>query len=180
MESSAYSERSGVDAPAPSLLVPSWPDEVSIGNVAEPAWQFAYRMHEGQVDKGGRPYFDHLRRVAHRCSHDPVTQMVAWLHDVVEDTPVTFGELRELGYRRDVLYPLSLLTHDIGGRYDVYIESVSLDPTATEVKIADLLDNLDPRRTVNDDPEGVKRRHRKHWRALNRLITGRWEEPIDG
>ena len=47
------------------------------------AW--AERLHQGQVDKSGKPYIGHPARVAGRLD-SPETQVVGWLHDTVEDT----------------------------------------------------------------------------------------------
>lgn len=41
--------------------------------------------HAGQLDKAGQPYLGHVSRVAARVSSDPNAEVVAWLHDVVED-----------------------------------------------------------------------------------------------
>ena len=44
--------------------------------------------HRGQVDKAGKPYIDHPRRVAGRLAGGPrYTLAAAWLHDVLEDVP---------------------------------------------------------------------------------------------
>ncbi len=54
------------------------------------AEQVAATTHAGQTDKAGHPYLDHPRRVATRVAtitNDPDAVAVAWLHDVVEDTP---------------------------------------------------------------------------------------------
>src|SRR3954449_3148842 len=77
---------------------------------------FARIQHAGQVDKVGAPYVEHLERVAFAAEHraqqardlslavdpDAVVQ-AAWLHDVIEDTPVTADELRGAGYAAAVV-----------------------------------------------------------------------------
>ena len=59
----------------------------------------AFVAHRGKHDRSGAPYIDHPGRIAERF--DPVTEHVeaaaAWLHDVLEDTPVTAQELFEAG-----------------------------------------------------------------------------------
>lgn len=65
------------------------------------AEQVASGAHAGQTDKAGRPYLDHPRRVAARVqttTGDPDAVAAGWLHDVVEDTAITLGQLRELGF----------------------------------------------------------------------------------
>ena len=54
----------------------------------EAAKALATRAHEGQTDKAGLPYITHPERVASRLQ-SPEEQVVAWLHDTVEDTAIT-------------------------------------------------------------------------------------------
>jgi (p)ppGpp synthase/HD superfamily hydrolase len=55
------------------------------------AERFATRWHAGQTDKLGAPYISHPRRVAARLTV-PEQQVVAWLHDVLEDTGATLHD----------------------------------------------------------------------------------------
>lgn len=63
------------------------------------AREFALERHADQ-QYAGRPYAYHLERVAQvltRFGYEgPAYQMAAWLHDVVEDTPTTIDEVRDL------------------------------------------------------------------------------------
>ena len=47
----------------------------------------ATEAHAGQIDKAGQPYIGHVGRVAARVRGDADAEVVAWLHDVVEDCP---------------------------------------------------------------------------------------------
>lgn len=52
----------------------------------------ARRVHEGQTDKAGRPYAEHLAAVAEgvRARGGSAEQIAAaWLHDAVEDDALT-------------------------------------------------------------------------------------------
>jgi (p)ppGpp synthase/HD superfamily hydrolase len=62
---------------------------------------FAERAH-GAIDHrrkySGRPYTEHLERVAARVAEatsDPTAVAAAWLHDVVEDTPATQADVEQ-------------------------------------------------------------------------------------
>src|SRR5208337_5544088 len=56
---------------------------------------FAARAHAGQLDKCGVPYILHPLAVMDAVkNHGRLTQIIAVLHDVVEDTPVTLDEIR--------------------------------------------------------------------------------------
>ena len=58
---------------------------------SELAQSIAVAAHKGQVDKAGMPYIEHPAHVASGVQGD-AAKAVAWLHDVVEDTPLTFAE----------------------------------------------------------------------------------------
>ena len=93
--------------------------------------------HQGQK-YGAEPYINHVTRVAERLNTDSDV-CLALLHDVVEDTIVTFKDLEEIGYDTT---NLRLLTRRPDQQYTKYIERVATSSTATRVKLADLLENL--------------------------------------
>ena len=99
--------------------------------------------HEGQMDKCGRPYYLHPLRVAMRLANcTPEERQAALLHDVVEDTPVTLDQLREMGYSDELLGLVDLLTRrkPEGETHNQYIERLvaSRNAKALRVKLADL------------------------------------------
>ena len=54
------------------------------------ARQLATEYHQGQVDKSGRDYRIHLERVSQCCrGYSETAQVVALLHDIIEDTSCT-------------------------------------------------------------------------------------------
>lgn len=120
--------------------------------------------HGGQVDKAGEPYILHPLRVMLQFKH-PTLRMIAVLHDLVEDTPVTIEELRREGYPESVLAALDAITRRRGDTYDQYITRVRANQLATQVKLADLQDNLSPDRCHVLDAQ-----HRdRYLRAFGRL-----------
>lgn len=135
----------------------------------ERALQIAVQAHAGQKDKSGEAYIFHPIRVMSRCT-SPEAKIVGLLHDVVEDTPVTFEELAAEGFSVEVLAALRLLTHDDAVPYADYIEQVKTNPTATEAKLADLEDNMDIRRLQEVDEKATKRL-KKYLAAYRRLSS---------
>jgi (p)ppGpp synthase/HD superfamily hydrolase len=122
----------------------------------ERALQIAVQAHAGQKDRNGEPYIFHPIRVMTRCT-SPDARIVALLHDVVEDTPMTFEQISAAGFSPRILSVLRLVTHAPEVSYEDYIATIATDPTATEVKIADLEDNSDIRRLQQADDKTMAR-----------------------
>lgn len=119
----------------------------------EDAIVLAATHHKGQFDKAGQPYILHpLRVMANLGREANETQRIsAVLHDIVEDTEVTFQDLRDQGFGEEVVQAVDALTkrpHEKDD-YMVAIQRVSQNETARRVKIADLTDNLDLSRITN-------------------------------
>ena len=95
-------------------------------------------------------------------------QMAAVLHDVIEDTEVGPGRLREADLPEDVVAAVVALTHRPDESYEQYIEKVACDDLAREVKLADLADNLANNRRLASTPDVVARIDR-YEHAVRRL-----------
>jgi (p)ppGpp synthase/HD superfamily hydrolase len=117
------------------------------------AERLARHAHGGQVDKVGEHYVDgHLTRVAGLVAGDGAdAQAVGWLHDVLEDTPLTVADLRDAGVPARVIEAVALLTRPPKGApdrgsYADYIGALLAadNPLALAVKLADLRDHLNP------------------------------------
>ena len=108
------------------------------------AREFAAKNHKGQVDKAGKPYIEHLARVAASVAKfGYVTEAVAWLHDVVEDTDVTVRDIRR-EFGDSIGDAVAILTRPDKMFYREYIEAITHygNSHAITVKKADLMDNL--------------------------------------
>lgn len=72
--------------------------------VLQKAYVFAARAHKGQVRRSGEPYLSHPLEVTSLLADmrlDKTTLVAALLHDALEDTDVTAGEIRE-NFGKDV------------------------------------------------------------------------------
>ncbi len=112
----------------------------------EDAIALARTAHAGQFDKAGADYISHPLRVMEAVDGDDA-KMVAVLHDVIEDTPVTVEKLREAGYPDHVIEAIEGVTkrpEEEGGdeAYQRFIERAAQNPLSRQVKIADLRDNM--------------------------------------
>ena len=110
------------------------------------AIEIAVQAHAGQVDKSGRPYICHPMAVM-RYMEGETAQICGVLHDVVEDNKSwTLDDLAAEGFAPEIIETLSYLTKGENENYWDYLDWVLGNDTACRVKLADLEDNLDPRR----------------------------------
>jgi (p)ppGpp synthase/HD superfamily hydrolase len=135
------------------------------------AMRLAYEAHLGQVDKTKVPYIFHPIHLAEQME-DEVTCTVALLHDVVEDTAVTFADL-EKEFPAEVIEALRLLTHEAGVDYFDYVRKIKTNPIAKSVKLADLTHNSDESRNVEKliPAEKVQHFREKYAKAKEILLT---------
>lgn len=105
----------------------------------------AKRAHLGQTRRDGEPYFNHCERVASyviECSGSTHQIEAAYLHDTLEDTPVTAHDLVSFGIDQRVIGIVEALTHRPDEEYEDYIKRVFCHEPAILVKLADLQDNV--------------------------------------
>lgn len=142
------------------------------------AREFSEEHHYGQTDKVGKPYIEHPVRVAQSITHLPMNSkpmkelavVVAYLHDIVEDTFITLDVIEE-NFGIDVAYAVDCITHRENEPNVDYIERVMLSEVARVVKIADIMDNLTPTRFEGLDEATKTRLWGKYSRALFTLMN---------
>lgn len=118
---------------------------------------FAADKHKEQTRKDGTPYIYHPLKVAELikdAGHDIKCQIVAVLHDVLEDTDASEEDI--LLYGKDVLEAVKLLTRLPGTAEDAYVNAILQNPMATAVKNADKLHNIKDAGTTADIHWGKK------------------------
>jgi len=117
------------------------------GTMLSAAIRIATNAHDGQYDRGGMPYILHPLKVMHYTkSSDEEIQTIAVLHDVVEDSDVTWFDLVDACMTTRVIEAVRALTKIPGQSYDEYREAVFSNRDAMIVKLADLRHNTDIRR----------------------------------
>ncbi|MGW7099041.1 HD domain-containing protein [Streptomyces sp. NPDC054838] len=116
----------------------------------------ARAAHEGQTDKAGRPYAEHLAAVAEGVrlrGGTPEQQAAAWLHDAIEDHALTPAWLESAALPAGVKSMVIALTKIPGEPVEEYTARIRATPGALLVKEADLAHNADPARlAVLDGP----------------------------
>ena len=117
----------------------------------------ADKAHEGQTDRNGWPYISHPRRVAlgvRKIASELAisleelkaeAQIVALLHDTVEDTGVSLAFLAR-HFSARIVDAIEALTRRPGESRESYLSRVRVNDLARLVKLADIADNTDPQR----------------------------------
>ena len=131
------------------------------------AINIAYNAHMGQIDKFGIPYIFHPMHLAEQMDSEEEC-IVAILHDVVEDTEITFDQLEE-DFSETVIEALKLLTHDKSVPYNDYIKNLKNNHIAKKVKLADLKHNSDTSRLEHITQKDIIRL-KKYKNALKILL----------
>ena len=127
--------------------------------------------HKNQIDKAGIDYFaGHIQAVVNGVTTNK-EKIVAYLHDTVEDTPLTIERIKEL-FGEKIGEAVFAITKSKDGSlsYDDYIERVKANPLARAVKISDLKHNMDLSRLekVGITEKDIKRA-KKYQKALKKL-----------
>ena len=97
----------------------------------------ATKAHEGKTDKAGLPYITHPERVVSRMEN-PEAQVIGWLHDTVEDTPITLRDI-EATFGPETAAAVDAISRRDGEPWSDYLERVAANPMARQVKISDLM-----------------------------------------
>ena len=136
-------------------------------NLTKQALKLCFEAHKEQVDKSGIPYVFHPFHLAEQMT-DEATTVVALLHDVVEDTELTFEDLEKQGFGEEIISALKLLTHNDDTPYMDYVAKIKTDKIATTVKLADLKHNSDLSRLDVVDEKALNRKE-KYEKAMKFL-----------
>ncbi|MFA5661857.1 MAG: HD domain-containing protein [Bacteroidales bacterium] len=125
------------------------------------AYEYAYQAHSKQTRKTGEPYILHPIAVARIVNEEiglgtnPI--IASLLHDVVEDTPHTVEEVREL-FGEDIAFLVEGLTKEKKEQYELSMQvdnirkmlmTIQYDIRALLIKLADRLHNM---RTLAEMP----------------------------
>lgn len=141
---------------------------------------FAEYHHGGQMRRGNsEPYFNHVKRVAEsvaKMGGSVEAIAAAYLHDVVEDTNVSFDELRGAGFPLRTVDLVWLLTkRKPEETYESYIHRLlnNGDREALLIKLADLNDNsnIDYRYLWNGWQDAQRRYTEAKIKIVDKLIN---------
>ncbi len=131
-------------------------DEEEVKTLLWDAYDFGVTHHEGQKRKSGEPYFNHCVEVAKSLADwkmDHITVIGGLLHDAVEDTRVSLGDVREK-FGEDITNLVDGVTKLGGikftsreekqaGNFMKMLLSVAKDLRVIIIKFADRLHNME-------------------------------------
>ena len=133
------------------------------------AINIAISAHGKQKDRNGQPYIGHCFRVMN-AGQTLEEKIVGVLHDVLEDTELTTGDLLMEGFSEEVVNAVHALTKLYNESYHHYLKRVKRYNVAIRVKLNDLTDNMDLRRLETLEEEDIFRM-RKYLNAYNKLTN---------
>lgn len=144
-------------------------------DVVSRAIAFAEFAHDGQQDKAGQEYIQHPMRVAAVTAKkydNSFLTAIAYLHDVVEDGNITVSDLSAF-FPKVIWSTVDVLTRRKSEDRGEYIKSIGENLLATQVKLADLEDNMDLSRLsfVSEKDDRRQMRYIDEYRYL----TARYE-----
>lgn len=135
------------------------------------AYDFGNQMHEGQTRHSGEPYFTHPVAVAAILTEqrlDDATIVTALLHDTIEDTKASYGQVSELfgeevamlvdGVTKLTNLQLSSRETKQAENFRKLFMAMSKDLRVILVKLADRLHNMRTIKAMRPDKQVVKAR----------------------
>ena len=102
------------------------------------AYKLSEKAHAGQFRRDGRPYVIHLLRTHRYLSYitnDEDLLCASLIHDLIEDTPYTYDDVKDLFGERVANLVLEV-TKNSNGKYSIETKEGLL------LKLADTIDNL--------------------------------------
>ena len=143
-------------------------------NLIYKSLEIVNKVFSEKCDKGGFPYVIHLLKVYSGVS-DYNEKICALLHDIIEDTDVTYDDLRKVGFNNDIISVLEILTKLKGEDYRKYIDRIinSENVHAMHIKMADLRHNMDSGRIKNpnaNDYERITKRYEPAYERINNKL----------
>lgn len=125
-------------------------------DLVQRAMQLASFAHRHQK-YGERPYVTHLADVVARVktiTQDPEIIAAAWLHDIIEDTQTTYGDIeRQFGTNvAKMVWAVTGVGQDRAAKMANAIEKIAQTPGSELVKSADRLSNA----TASKDEKKMK------------------------
>lgn len=86
--------------------------------------KIAEKAHAGQIDKAGCKYINHPIHVADSVNTED-DKIVAYLHNVVEDTSMTIEDLANEGFSKTIILAIDTIAKKKNESYEEYVKKNS-------------------------------------------------------
>lgn len=140
------------------------------------AIELAAVSHSGQTDLNGKPYILHplavMQMVKDRGGSEE-QQIVAIMHDLIEDTEVTMKQLVEMKFSHKIVNAIVALSRKNDEEYERYVDRVKKNKIARYVKMCDLEHNTMLSRMLSISGSNLTRyvKYLRAWLYLNDRIS---------
>lgn len=124
------------------IMIPVKEEDLATTGKLKDAIALAQLYHKDQK-YADEPYINHLLRVCKNVNDfekNETFQIVAILHDIIEDTACTAEEVECL-FGAGIASAVKHMSHQKGENYFSYLDNVLRNPVAKFVKFADIMDN---------------------------------------
>lgn len=149
-------------------------DDLKILDEYDRALVIVNELFKNITDKEGAPYLNHLYYVSDHLDTKQ-EKTVGLLHDTVEDTEITFKDLKEVNFSKEVIDALKLVTKVKGEVYSDFIDRIinSNNIIALKVKLKDMENNMDPvrlNRLEKQTKEKLEKKYKPEYKKLVRKL----------
>lgn len=127
-------------------------------------------LFKNDIDKGGNSYLLHLLYV-YSGVKSKEEKTIAMLHDILEEKEVSSEDLIEVGFSKNIVNDVLILTKDKSISYEEYIDNIIKNGSieSIRVKLADLDNNMDLSRIKNPTEVDYDRINNKYIPAYEKL-----------
>lgn len=129
------------------------------------SYALAVKAHASIRRKSSEVYLNHPLRVARRlqaAGFNNEVIAVALLHDAVEDSDITLGQLRKHGFNERIVSGVDSVTKRPSETYEHAISRAIAHPIGRLVKLSDNLDNSSDEQLAPFSPEKQERQRAKY------------------
>ena len=141
------------------------------------AYSISRKAHATQKDLAGNPYMRHVDAIIKKVSrHGDDVKAIAALHDTVEDTGISFDDLKKAGIKDHIIKAVDAITKRKGESREAYYSRVKQNRLARIVKIADIENNADEKRLRKLPKDKADQLRAKYAKALSIIESSYLDE----
>lgn len=141
------------------------------------AYNFANNAHAGQLDDCGKNYFKshtlHVVSLVKLVTDDPTIITTAYLHDTIEDTDMTYQDIKDHFLDPIADWVMELTHEGKKDNYGYYFPRLKTKECIM-IKFADRLSNLSRMEAWNEDRQNQYVNKSVFWKDGSDHLVGKW------